>query len=116
VEGRTWEERVFSNTVIIGNPVTASDRAVKVVLAEPQIPKMDKSIQRICRDRFPELADATKTSKSSSRSLGFAQEGSKSWRGKWWSRLHKTRATKISITVKLIFFKFLNPTRSLRNN
>jgi hypothetical protein len=63
VEGRTWEERVFSNTVITGNPVTASDRAVKVVLAEPEIPKMDKSIQRICRDRFPELADATRTSK-----------------------------------------------------
>jgi hypothetical protein len=58
VEERTGEERVFSNTVITGNPVTASDRAVKVVLTEPEIPKMDTIIQKICRDRSPKLADA----------------------------------------------------------
>jgi hypothetical protein len=60
VEGKTWEERVFSNTeIVVGNPVTASDLAVKVVLIDPEDPKMEKSIQRIYRDRYPELAEAT---------------------------------------------------------
>jgi hypothetical protein len=59
VEGKTWEERVFSNTeIVVGNPVTASDLVVKVVLIDPEDPEMEKSIRRIYRDRFPELAEA----------------------------------------------------------
>jgi hypothetical protein len=60
VERKTWEEQVFSNTKItIGNPVTASNLAVKVVLTEPGNPEMENSIQRIYRDRFPELTEGT---------------------------------------------------------
>jgi hypothetical protein len=59
VERKTWEEQVFSNTKItIGNPVT-SNLAVKVVLTEPEDPEMENSIQRIYRDRFPELTEGT---------------------------------------------------------
>ncbi|KAJ8939472.1 hypothetical protein NQ318_022526 [Aromia moschata] len=60
LEKKEWTDKVYTNTeIIVGNPVTAEDKLVKVVITEPDDPTMEKSIQKIYRDRFPELLAAT---------------------------------------------------------
>ncbi|KAJ8953414.1 hypothetical protein NQ318_023531 [Aromia moschata] len=60
LEKKEWTDKVYTNTeIIVGNPVTAEDKLVKVVITEPDNPTMEKSIQKIYRDRFPELLAAT---------------------------------------------------------
>ncbi|CAH1107100.1 unnamed protein product [Psylliodes chrysocephalus] len=57
VEGMTWEKELFKQTeVIVGNPLTTGDKITKVVLVEPKDPEMNNSIQRLYREKFPELA------------------------------------------------------------
>lgn len=52
-----WEEEVFANVEVkVGNPLTTPHETVKCALVELKDPKMDSSIQRLYRDRFPELA------------------------------------------------------------
>ncbi|CAG9825660.1 unnamed protein product [Phaedon cochleariae] len=51
-----WEETVYTNTKIItGNPLNSEDCVVKVVIVEPSDPGMKDSIQRMYKEKFPEL-------------------------------------------------------------
>jgi hypothetical protein len=57
-EKKEWSGEVYTNTsVLVGNPlVDVKDSIVKAVLVEPTDAAMDLSIQRLYRNRFPELA------------------------------------------------------------
>lgn len=51
-----WDESIFSNVeVIAGNPVNAGDHIKKVILVGDSDEAMTKSIQKIYRERYPEL-------------------------------------------------------------
>lgn len=51
-----WEQDLFKQTEItVGNPLTTDDQTTKVVLFEPTDKEMNSSIQRLYRDKFPEL-------------------------------------------------------------
>ncbi|CAH1107115.1 unnamed protein product [Psylliodes chrysocephalus] len=53
-----WEDTLFTNTeVVVGNPISTPDASVKVVIVEPEDPDMNASIQRINRDKYPELSE-----------------------------------------------------------
>ncbi|KAL1505137.1 hypothetical protein ABEB36_004760 [Hypothenemus hampei] len=53
-----WHPEGFLNSEIkVGNPVMAGDEMIKVVVVEPEDKGMDRSVQRLYRDRFPELTD-----------------------------------------------------------
>ncbi|CAG9833250.1 unnamed protein product [Diabrotica balteata] len=54
----TWDDKVYKRTnVVIGNPITTGNDIVKVVMVEPNDPQMSNSIQRLYRDKYPELAE-----------------------------------------------------------
>lgn len=58
VKDREWEDATYTNTEVrVGNPIDSASSVTKVVLVEPDDINMDRSIQRLYRDRFPELAD-----------------------------------------------------------
>ncbi|KAG5871097.1 hypothetical protein JTB14_035794 [Gonioctena quinquepunctata] len=53
-----WESSVYTNTaIIVGNPVAKKGDDVKVVIVEPDDPDMKASVQRLYRDKFPELQE-----------------------------------------------------------
>ncbi|KAJ8933806.1 hypothetical protein NQ314_013778 [Rhamnusium bicolor] len=57
-EIKTWDENIFTNTEIkVGNPLATKDDVAKTVLVEPTDPKMEKSIQELYRETYPELDD-----------------------------------------------------------
>ena len=57
VAGLSWDASVFTNVEVkVGNPLDTPHDTVKCVLVEPQDPRMDASIQRLYRDRFPDIA------------------------------------------------------------
>lgn len=58
-ETKVWAKSAYSNTeVLIGNPLAAEDSAVKVVWIEPKDTQMEQSIQKMFKNKFPELADS----------------------------------------------------------
>ncbi|CAG9763640.1 unnamed protein product [Ceutorhynchus assimilis] len=53
---KTWEENIFTNTeIVVGNPLATKDEIVKVVLVGTSEANMDRGVQKIYRDRYPEL-------------------------------------------------------------
>lgn len=55
---KKWPEKVFCNTeIIVGNPLDAKDMYTKIVIVEPDDKDMQKSIQKLYKDRFPELLE-----------------------------------------------------------
>ncbi|XP_071056461.1 uncharacterized protein [Onthophagus taurus] len=57
VADRSWTEDVYKNTENKeGNPNNTEDSTIKVMLVEPGDPAMEKGIQKLLKDRFPELA------------------------------------------------------------
>ncbi|CAH1107108.1 unnamed protein product [Psylliodes chrysocephalus] len=61
IENHTWGQEVYQSTrITVGNPLSTSDNTTKVVLLEPGDPEMTNSIQRLYRDKFPELVNISK--------------------------------------------------------
>lgn len=57
-EGRKWDNKLFTNSEIrVGNPLTTEDSVVKVTIVEPHDLNMEKSIQRLFKDKYPELGN-----------------------------------------------------------
>ncbi|KAH1009953.1 hypothetical protein HUJ05_004328, partial [Dendroctonus ponderosae] len=55
-----WDEALYKNSEVVqGNPLHTKATTVKVVLIEPTDIKMERGIQLIYRQRYPELGDAT---------------------------------------------------------
>ncbi|CAG9767823.1 unnamed protein product [Ceutorhynchus assimilis] len=53
---KTWEENIFTNPeIVVGNPLATKDEIVKVVLVGKSEANMDRGVQKIYRDRYPEL-------------------------------------------------------------
>lgn len=60
VENMAWDKTLFSKTEItVGNPLTTDNQTTKVVLVEPNDLEMNTSIQRLYREKFPELTEIT---------------------------------------------------------
>ncbi|XP_066157751.1 uncharacterized protein [Euwallacea fornicatus] len=60
IVNKRWSNIIYKNTEIkIGNPVQTKDNVTKVVIVDTEDKKMEKSIQRTYRERFPELLEAT---------------------------------------------------------
>ena len=58
IETLKWNDEVFRNTQVkFGNPLVAHDTTTKVILVEPEDPNMENSIQKMFRDRYPELVN-----------------------------------------------------------
>lgn len=56
MENHDWDQKLYVNTeIVVGNPLDADDTITKVVLVEPSDPEMNKSIQKLYKDKFPEL-------------------------------------------------------------
>lgn len=56
IENMRWEQDLFKQTEsTVGNPLTTDDQTTKVVLVEHTNKEMNSSIQRLYRDKFPEL-------------------------------------------------------------
>lgn len=56
IKGRKWAKEAFVNTEVkVGNPLDTKDSVVKLVIVEPHDRGMDNSIQRLYRDRYPDL-------------------------------------------------------------
>lgn len=56
VEGREWNKELFTNTEIcIGNPLDTEDAVVKTVIIEPNDLNMEKSIQKLYCNKYPEI-------------------------------------------------------------
>lgn len=54
-----WEENTYKNSkIIIGNPLTSGCYSPKVVFIEPNDKDMSLSIQKLFRDKYPELIEA----------------------------------------------------------
>lgn len=55
-----WDDKIYTNTEIeIGNPIKAKDTVIKVVTVEKEDQQMEQGIQRIFKDRYPELKACT---------------------------------------------------------
>lgn len=53
---QNWEKKILKNVEIkVGNPITTNANAVKVVIVEPHDKLMESKIQKLYKDRFPEL-------------------------------------------------------------
>ncbi|KAG5876751.1 hypothetical protein JTB14_033083 [Gonioctena quinquepunctata] len=53
---KKWDDKVFQKTRIeVGNPLLEEDIGVKVGLTEPNDPEMRSSIQKLNREKYPEL-------------------------------------------------------------
>ncbi|CAH0558636.1 unnamed protein product [Brassicogethes aeneus] len=62
VTDQMWEEYQYSNTEIkIGNPLETEDTITKVVMIEPTDPKLERGIQKIYAERYPELISDSKS-------------------------------------------------------
>lgn len=60
VETKLWDDTLYKNTEIkVGNPIDTPDSTAKVVMVEPKDPDMTKSIQKIYKDKFPDLSKIT---------------------------------------------------------
>lgn len=57
-EKQKWDESLYRNTeVIVSNPVDTKDLVTKVVFVEPEDAEMRHSIQKLYKDRYPELGE-----------------------------------------------------------
>lgn len=57
INGQDWREEVYRNTrVVIGNPIQG-DIGHQIVVIEEDDPGMEKSLRRLCRQKFAELVD-----------------------------------------------------------
>ncbi|CAH0561746.1 unnamed protein product [Brassicogethes aeneus] len=57
IEDRPWAETLFKNTEIrTGDPTTCKESTIKVVLIEPR-DEMTESIQKIYKNKYPELGE-----------------------------------------------------------
>lgn len=55
-EKKKWPETMFRNTTVeVGNPIETQNETVKVVFVEPADQRMEKSIQKLYKERYPEL-------------------------------------------------------------
>lgn len=60
IENLIWPDDVYTNSkVIVGDPLGTEDGTVRVVMVEPKDPDMQASIQKMFKDKYPELADLT---------------------------------------------------------
>ncbi|CAG9815539.1 unnamed protein product [Phaedon cochleariae] len=60
IANKEWGEELFQNTEIkVGNPLDTKTSTVKVVLIEPTDKKMERSIQHLYREKYPELMETT---------------------------------------------------------
>ncbi|KAL1487651.1 hypothetical protein ABEB36_015695 [Hypothenemus hampei] len=60
VAKRQWHQDNFKNTeVIVGNPLNSKTKDVKVVIKEPDGSEMERSIQKIYKDTYPEISTIT---------------------------------------------------------
>lgn len=58
IRNLSWDENIFRNIkTIVGNPVNTVTEGYSVVLVEAHDQKMNKYIQKLYRERFPELID-----------------------------------------------------------
>ena len=58
IKDKIWEDKVFENVeIVVGNPLSESMSECMMVIVEPGDPDMNRSIQRIYRDRYPEMAE-----------------------------------------------------------
>ncbi|KAJ3661610.1 hypothetical protein Zmor_005998 [Zophobas morio] len=56
IERHRWDDNIYIRSEIkVGNPLETKDSVVKVVIVEPEDLERNISIQKIYRDRFPEL-------------------------------------------------------------
>ncbi|KAK9874526.1 hypothetical protein WA026_005370 [Henosepilachna vigintioctopunctata] len=56
IENKEWDEKIFTNTeVILGNPLNTEEGIVKVVFVNKKEPSMNRSIQKLFKERFPML-------------------------------------------------------------
>lgn len=52
VEDKEWNNKLYKNTEItIGNPLKAEEEAVKAVFVEPSDPEMERSIQKLYKEK-----------------------------------------------------------------
>lgn len=57
VGGMNWERTLFKKTEVrVGNPLATDDQTTKVVLIEPNDQDMNLSVQRLYKEKFPELS------------------------------------------------------------
>ncbi|XP_048519131.1 uncharacterized protein LOC125503173, partial [Dendroctonus ponderosae] len=55
---KNWADELFENTEIVsGNPLSTKVSTVKVVLVEPTDKQMERSIQLLYKNRYPELVE-----------------------------------------------------------
>ncbi|KAG5865356.1 hypothetical protein JTB14_023090 [Gonioctena quinquepunctata] len=53
---KKWDDKIFQETKIeVGNPLSEEDIGVKVLLTEPNNPEMRSSIQKLYREKYPEV-------------------------------------------------------------
>lgn len=58
-ECKNWPNKIFKNTeTMFGNPLSTEEKVVKAVFVEPNDTLMEKSIQKMFRDRFPDITQA----------------------------------------------------------
>ncbi len=58
IENKVWKKKVYSNTELkVGNPLATKDSVVKVVVVEPDDPGMERGVQKLYREKFPELVE-----------------------------------------------------------
>ncbi|KAL1487804.1 hypothetical protein ABEB36_015559 [Hypothenemus hampei] len=56
INSKEWDNKNFVNIKIkIGNPIYDEEHNVSVIIKEPDDPNLEKSIQKIYKDRFPEI-------------------------------------------------------------
>ena len=59
ISSKRWDKTTLEKTQVkIGNPVKTGDDLI-LVITEPRDPRMENSIQKMFRDRFPDLGDIT---------------------------------------------------------
>lgn len=60
IASRQWSQTAFITTEIkVGNPILSKDEVIKVILVDKEDLGMETNIQRMYRDRFPELLEIT---------------------------------------------------------
>ncbi|XP_063901395.1 centromere-associated protein E-like [Zophobas morio] len=58
IKNNAWEQNAFENVeVVVGNPLSETKSECMVVIAEPGDPDMNRSIQKMFRDRYPEMTE-----------------------------------------------------------
>jgi hypothetical protein len=105
VKGFNWTETQFENVkMVMGNQIMSREETVaKCVIVEPDDGAMDKSIQKMYRDRFPELCDSDRDFETFVVKMGRGEEQRQTTRklvkikidgtdGNLWEQVTKLRA------------------------